>query len=120
METLREFSEIHIEQGEPVHPKEYENALFFDSVFDDLRGLTLKDCDLNRSRFVTADVEKALGFTLTLNCHSFGGVEYSPLLFDLLLYLLTITKGNDAKRHELKKLLGPRWAALNRLLPSID
>jgi hypothetical protein len=118
---LRDFDEVHIEQDCQELTGTHENGLFFGCVFDRLTGLTLKDCDLNRSQFLTSKVRDALGFTLTLDCNSFSGVEYSPLLFDLFLCLATLTKGNDAKREKLLDVVGrERAAALLRILRATE
>lgn len=84
----------------------HDNELFFNCVFKKLNGLTLKNCDLNRSKFITDDLRDALGFTLTLDCNSFSDVEYSELLFDLLLLMLYKSKGNDTKREQLLGVVG--------------
>jgi hypothetical protein len=84
----------------------FEDEVFFECTFKKLNGLTLKDCDLNRSKFTTDDIRDALNFTMTLNCHSFDKVEYSPLLFDLMLCLIIKTKGNTEKRKKLIEIVG--------------
>lgn len=118
----RLFKEIHIDKDLTwLHSVQLENSLLFNCTLKDLRNLTLKNCDLNRSSFVTDKVSDALGFTLTLDCGSFNNVEYSPLLFDLLLYLLTTTKGNDEKREQLVGLLGKgKTDAFERLLRNVE
>lgn len=115
-DALRDFSSVKIEEDCKGLRGHHENELFYGCSFRDLRGLTLKDCDLNQSRFETDRLAEARGFTLTIDCHSFNGVEYSPLLFDLLLYLMTTTKGNDDKRRHIFELLGPKAEAFARLL----
>lgn len=44
-----------------------------------------------------------LGFTVTLDCHSFKDVELADQEFDLICLLLTKTKGNTLKRMALLK-----------------
>lgn len=106
-DSLRKFSESHIDEDLTGVSLGYrENGLFHGCTFKKLAGATLKDCDLFHSRFVTERVEDALGLTLTLDCNSFDEVEYSPLLFDLMLVLLMKTKGNNEKRRKLFDLLG--------------
>lgn len=121
MDRLRTFDEQHIREDlrdiTGVHP----NGLFYGCEFDKLNGLTLQDCDLNKSRFLTNHVRDALGFTLTLSCLSFRNVEYSELLFDLMLTLLTLSSGNDEKREQLKAVIGHEpYAALSRLLKETE
>jgi hypothetical protein len=84
----------------------YENQTFFNCIFRKLKGLVLKNCDLNRSTFVTDKLEDALGLTVTLDCHSFDNVEFSPLLFDLFLCLAIKSRGNTEKRRKLIDVVG--------------
>ncbi len=95
---LRNFSAIHIDEDQSTLTGDHENALFFNCTFDKLTGLTLKNCVLDRSKFVTTDPKNMLGFTLTLNCHSFENVELSPEVFDTLLLLICKSAGNLEKR----------------------
>lgn len=120
-EKLREFSETRIGEDCKTLSGHHENGLFFECEFKKLAGLTLKDCDLNRSKFTTDSIRDALGFTMTLGCHSFDKVEYSPLLFDLFLTLATMTKGNDEKRQKLIDVIGrSRYEAIKRTLSAIE
>jgi hypothetical protein len=100
-DCLRNFDAIHIEEDCQGISGVHENELFFGCTFKKLNDLTLKNCDLNGSKFLTDDVRDALGFTLTLDCHSADNVEYSPFLFDLILILLCKTRGNDEKRKKI-------------------
>jgi len=106
LEPLHKFDEVHVEENCENLSGFHENGLFFGCTFKDLRGLTLKDCDLNHAKFLTDDVREALGFTLTISCLSFNNAEYSPLLFDLLCLLMYKTKGNDEKREKLLDIVG--------------
>jgi hypothetical protein len=96
----------HIEQDCRELTGHHKDALFFGCEFDKVAGLVLENCDLNKSRFLTTEIKDALKFTLTLNCHSFKGVEYSPLLFDLLVVLMLMSRGNDEKRQRLVQVIG--------------
>jgi hypothetical protein len=84
----------------------HKNEAFYNCTFRKLNGLTLEGCDLNLSSFVTEKLDEALGFTLTLNCHSFENVEFSPLLFDLFICLALKSKGNTEKRRKLLDVIG--------------
>src|SRR6478609_2819802 len=94
---LHEYADTFIDRDMTnVRLGHHDNELFFNCVFKDVRGAELKDCNLRNSRFVTDTIEQALGFTLTIGeCGSFEDVEYSPLLFDLLLVMMAKTRGND-------------------------
>ena len=104
--TLRHFDEVHIDDDCTEFTGEHKNKLFYNCTFDNLNNLTLQNCDLNGSQFLTDDIRKALGFTVTMNCLSFSNVKLSPLLFDLLLLMLMKTTGNDDKREKLKDVVG--------------
>ena len=112
LDRLHTFAEEHIDADCARLTGLHDNGLFFNCKFNKLNGLVLKDCDLNRSKFVTDSLQDALGFTLTLGCKSFRNVEYSEKLIDLMLCLLIMTKGNDAKREKLLDVIGRDKAAL--------
>lgn len=119
--NLREFSEKHISENFESISGVHENKLFFDCAFNKLNGVVLKDCDLMNSRFLTTRIKDALGLTLTLDCHSFKDVQFSEELFDMMLALLTISKGNDEKRKKLVEVIGPlKYYKLKRLLRAIE
>lgn len=71
-----------------------------------MRDVTLRNCTLAQSTFLTDKIEDALGFTVTLDCMTFDDLELSPLMFDLLMVLLIKTKGNTEKRRRLIDVLG--------------
>jgi hypothetical protein len=120
-ERLRNFTKESIRKDCRDLTGLQDNALFYECEFDKLKGLTLQNCDLNRSKFLTSSVRDALGFTLTLSCLSFRNVEYSPLLFDLLLALMTLTTGNDVKREKLLDVIGrERAAAIHKVLRALE
>lgn len=115
--ALRHFNKTTIGQDCSELTGAHENELFYGCEFDKLNGLTLKHCVLNGSALATTSVKNALGFTVTLDCFSFDGVELSPLLFDLYLSLLLMTKGNEDKKELLIEVIGRKRAeSLQRLL----
>lgn len=115
------FSESHIYEDCRELEGFHENGLFFGCKFDKLSGVTLKDCDLSESEFETTSIKDALGFTLTLDCHSFRKTRWSPLLFDLLLCLAASTVGNDDKREQLKQVVGlKRYESICKLLRTVE
>jgi hypothetical protein len=114
--ALREFSEVHIDEDCRSIRGGHENGLFFNCDFDRLSDVTLKNCVLTNSRFNASSIRDVLGFTVTLDCNSFVDVELSPEIFDLLLTLLTATKGNDAKREKLLDVIGRHKAERLRTL----
>jgi Zn-finger protein len=96
--SLRKFSESHIDEDVRNLSGTFENALFYNCTFEKLNALTLKDCVLDQSRFTAKHPREMLGFTLTLNCHSFHDVELSEEVLDTLLLLICKSKGNLEKR----------------------
>ena len=82
---------------------EFENTLFFNCKFGSLKNLTLKNCVMDQSQFTETDPSRMLGFTVTLDCNSFSGIELSPEAFDLICMLLAKSKGNLEKRQALIK-----------------
>jgi hypothetical protein len=106
----RNFSEVHIDEDCRGVTGFHDNALFFNCKFNNLKGLTLKNCDLNQSSFEVDNIKDALGFTVTLDCFSFNGVKLSPELFDLYLLMLCMTENNDEKREAVKQVIGKEKA----------
>lgn len=81
-------------------------ALLWNCRMERLRNTTLDHCCLAHSVVAPRRIEDILGFTLTLNCFSWKDVELNEVAFDLMLFLLTTTVGNDDKREVLKRLIG--------------
>jgi hypothetical protein len=110
VEYLRpEFADplkVHIDENFDVLTGFHNSELFYNCVFDKINDVTFRNCVLNQSRFITSNIEDALRFTITLDCFSFGGVELSPLIFDLILCLLVKGKGNTEKRRQLISVIG--------------
>lgn len=65
-----------------------------------------KNCVLTESKVTAKGIDKLLGLTVTLDCNTFGDVELSEDMFDLLLLLLCKGKGNNEKRAKLLALVG--------------
>jgi len=106
---------FHIDEDCQTITGEHDDEVFYNCLFRDLNGLTLRNCDLNQSRFLTEDVKQMLTFTVTLNCHSFADVELSATIFDYLLLLLVRTKGNTEKRKQLIEILGGKKRVIEML-----
>lgn len=108
---LRTWNAIHIDENCESLQGHHENELFWNCTLNKLKGVTLKNCILTGSKFLTSDVRDALGFTMTLDCGSFKNVTYSEELFDLLLTLIITTKGNVEKRRKLLDVIGKERVA---------
>jgi hypothetical protein len=119
--ALEGFNEIHIEEDCSDLKGDHEKALFYGCTFNNVNGLTLKNCDLTKSQFTTETIKDAMGLTLTLDCLSFRQLGLSPLMFDLMLCLLTMTKGNEDRVEELKRVVGlNRYEAIMRVLKGLE
>ena len=101
--VLRTFSAIHIDEDVRSLKGSHQNELFHNCTFGELKDLELTHCCLNGSKFTEVDPTKMLGFSVTLDCNSFSGVELSSEIFDLICMLLVKTKGNVEKRQALIK-----------------
>lgn len=120
-DCLRKFRAVFVEHDCSGMSGEFRDSLFFRCRFKKLNGLSLINCDLNQSSFDVDSVADAQGLTISLNCHSFRGVRLSPLLFELMLYLLSITAGNDNKRQQLVGIIGiDKASAFSKLLDKVD
>ena len=107
MTTLREWKESYINEDCRTITGMHENALFWGCTFEKLNNVVLKDVVLRNSKFITTKVQDALGFTLTVgDCGSFRDVQYSEELFDMLLVMMIMTKGNTTKRRKLMDVVG--------------
>lgn len=125
MEHLRpSFSNpdnVHIDQFYKDLSGEHVDELFYNCVFDRVTDVTLRNCVLNKSTFITSKIEDALRFTITLDCFSFDNVELSPLIFDLLLCLLIKGKGNTEKRRKLIDVIGrERFSEIYKALEVVE
>lgn len=113
----RRYASVHVNEDCRELSGTHKDEKFFNCVFDKLNGLSLIGCDLNQSKFKTASIKDALGFSVTLDCHTFKGAELSPLLMQLLLVLLTLTQGNDRTRKQLVEVVGKdRYNAMRKVL----
>lgn len=98
---MRTYSKTHFNEDVRNLKGTFDNHLFHNCTFGSLKDLTLTNCVLSESKFTESDPAKMLGFSVTLDCHSFSGVELSPEAFDLICMLLVKTKGNIEKRKAL-------------------
>jgi hypothetical protein len=99
------WTEQHIDESPIVQGKRFIRALFFGCKFTRLRGTTLEHCSLQGSTIAPSKLEDLLGVTITLDCFSWKYVTLNSLAFDAMLFLLSITRGNDEKREILKRMI---------------
>src|SRR5574343_302204 len=120
--TSRQFSEINISADCLNFSDVYkENGLFFDCIFEDLNNASLVRCDLNKSKIKPRTLKDILNVTVTLNCHTFKGVELNELCFDSILTLLCLTEGNELKKQKLISIIGEKkFAAYKKIIGDIE
>lgn len=103
---LHQFSEEYIDKDLTTLREFYDNVLFFGCHFRKLSGVTMRDCELNRSKIEPDTIRDLQNFTVTLSCKSFNNVVLNELAFDTLLLLLSKTAGNAEKRKKLLEIVG--------------
>lgn len=101
------WTEKYLHQSPVVQGKRFLRALFFGCKLTRLRGTTMEHCSLQGSTIEPSRLEDLLGFTITLDCFSWQYMTLNSLAFDAMLFLLSITKGNDEKRAMLKRIISP-------------
>lgn len=101
------WTEKHMYEEPQIQGRRMIRALLWACKLDRLRNTTLEHCCLAHSSLSPRRVQDILGLTLTLDCFSFKDLAVNELAFDLMLYLLTLTTGNDAKREVLLRLVSP-------------
>lgn len=100
------FSEVHVGERLPdVRGRKFNDAVFRDCTFTKTAGAMFRNCVMDSSKIDAKDIREVIGTTLTLDCFFFENFEFSPEVFDSILYLLTTGKGNDEKRAALRGLV---------------
>jgi hypothetical protein len=89
---------VHIDETFETITGTFENALFFNCTFHDVRNAQFINCDLNQSRFVSDKPEDFMGLVVSLDCFSFSNIELSETAILCLLAMILKTKGNTALR----------------------
>lgn len=103
------WTEQHVYEEKPaIQGRRFLRALFFGCILKRLRGTTMEHCSLQQSSIEPDKLEDLLGFTITLDCFSWKYVKLNSLAFDAMLFLLSITIGNDEKREVLKRLISDK------------
>lgn len=117
------MEKFHIDENlEELEPGVYEDTVFFNCVFRNLRGVTFRNCIMNQSKVITENIREVQGLTVTLDCRTFENVELSETVFDLMLLMLVKGKGNTEKRKKLIEVLGgkKRVAEMLSLLSELE
>jgi len=122
MDAIRHYSEVHEGETLPdLRGRRFSNALFSDCRLRNVAKARFIDCVFQNSKLEAADIRELLGVAVTLDCHTFQGTELSDVTLDAILYLLTLGKGNDAKRSAIEELIGPRRVAeFRRMFPGAE
>lgn len=118
---LRTWSGVHVDERFPALSGRHNNELFYNCEFNKIANLSLTNCCLDKSKFLATELRDVLGFSVTLNCHSFSDVELSETIFDAILVLLLKTKGNTEKRRKLIDVIGrDRLAVLLKEMSTLE
>jgi hypothetical protein len=99
--------EEHIYEALDLGGRRLARSLLYGCKLENLRGTLLAHCCLAESQIAPRTIEDMVGFTVTLDCFSWKDVQLNELALDLMLYLLTLGKGNDEKRAMLKRMIRP-------------
>ena len=94
-----------------VGPQRFQRELFANCRARSVKGATFEHCGFIECGFHPEHIIDTLGVTVTLDCFTFDGLYLNELAMDAMLYLLTLTKGNDEKRAALHRLIAPARAA---------
>jgi hypothetical protein len=97
----------HDEDLSEIRGRRFSRTLFATCRFEDMRGAHFEHCCFIYSKIQPRSLSDILGVTLTLDCFTFDTLEFNELGLDAILYLLTMTKGNDEKREIIKRLISP-------------
>jgi len=120
--ALRKYAATHFnEELSGLFGRRFSNELFSGCTFGSVRGAEFAHCVMHDCVLEAEDMRDILGVTLTLDCHTFGGVRFSPTALDAILFLLTTTKGNDATRQKIEAAIDPeRLEKFRRLFPRTE
>ncbi len=120
--SLREYSEVHQGAALPnVEGRRFFNALLSGCVFRRVTDAQFVRSVLHGSKLDASDIRDFLGVTMTLDCFTFEGLQLSPEAFDAILFLLTMTKGNDAARARVEACMDHhRLKLYRRLFPQTE
>jgi hypothetical protein len=99
--SLREFAAVHIDQTFKTLAGTFENELFYNCTFHDVRNARFINCDLNKSRFVSDNPEDFMGLVVSLDCFTFSDIELSETAIMCLLAMILKTNGNTALRKKI-------------------
>jgi len=99
-----------------VSGRRFYNELFSGCTFTRVAGASFIRCDMRGSHVAAEDVRDVLGVVFTADCFTFSGLRMSPTSLDGMLYLLTLTEGNDETRGRLRELIGSERLALFDLI----
>lgn len=99
--SLRNFNAVHIDQTFTTLTGTFENELFFNCTFHDVRNARFINCDLNKSRFVSDKPEDFMGLVASLDCFTFGNIELSETAIMCLLAMILKTSGNTSLRKKI-------------------
>lgn len=120
--ALRQYSETHFDKNlGDVSGRRFINALLSRCKFTKVKDAQFLHCVMEGSEIACTDLHDLLGASITLSCFSFEGLKLSPETLDAILFLLTISDGNEETRERIRQIIDPqRLRLLERAFPQIE
>lgn len=114
-------NEHHGENLPDLEGMRFSRELFANCVLKRVKSTIFEHCSLQFSHMQPESLDDILGVTMTLDCFSFEDVEWNELSFDAILYLLTLTRGNDEKRAILRRMVSDKQLeAFDRVFKKVE
>lgn len=94
-----------------VRGRRFQRELFVNCTMQDVSNAVFEHCAMVGSKLDPQSLKEMIGFTATLDCLMFEGLECNELAMDAVLNLVSMTKGNDERRTVLRGLIRPESRA---------
>lgn len=104
-----------------VRGQHFRRERFVNCTMQEVRGAMFERCLLVSTKLEPQSLTDILGVTVTFDCEQFAGWEWNELAMDSMLYLMSITKGNDERRIIFRNLVRPEsMADFDRLFSKLE
>lgn len=91
-----------------VSTRRFVRENFFECTITCMRNTVFEHCSLAFTKLEPKRISDLLGLTMTLDCFTFQDLEMNELAFEILLYLISTSKGNDEKREAIRSLISAK------------
>lgn len=85
----------------------FQRELFANCKLENVRGAIFEHCAMADSSLEPKSLADLLGVTMTLDCLMFESWKWNEMAMDAMLFLLSITQGNDERRTLLRRMVRP-------------